>query len=121
MFTTSKAGFSLLEVLVALIVLSVGVLAAARSLAVMNHTLASAAILTHVAVLGSNQMEALIARGCEAQSDEGETPTGGVNVGWFVRSTAAGSVRLAVVLRYPLEYVNRVDSIVHFLSCSDEA
>ena len=93
--------------------------AAARSLAVMNHALGSATILTRVALLGTSQMEILLAQGCEAANATGETWSGGVSTRWVVQSTP-GSVRLSVVMGYPLDYANRVDSIVHVLSCPDE-
>ncbi len=120
MLVASKTGFSLLEVLVALVILTVGVFAAARSLAVMSHTLGSATILTGAALLGSSQMEILLAQGCEAANSTGEASNRGVSARWFVQSMP-GSVRLGVVLAYPLDYVNRVDSIVHILSCPNEA
>ena len=119
MFLTSKSGFSLLEVVVSLLVLTIGVLALARSMAAMNRMLAAGTVLTKVAVLGTSQLETLVAGGCDS-ANYGVSSVDGITVRWSATSDS-GHARFDVVLQYPLDYENRADSIAYLLSCPDEA
>jgi len=91
--TASYPGFTLVEVLVALVVLTVGLLALARGMVGLQGHARRAELQLRVSAAGASAMERLSAGGCEPAS--GVDSVGRVRVSWE-RSGAAPAVRISV-------------------------
>ena len=86
MFTSMRRGFTLIETLVALILLEIGMLALAATSAVAARDLAIAHRRTRAQTLARNQLELLRANPCAATGGVTLLPDG-YEIRWTVEST----------------------------------
>lgn len=99
--------------MIALVLLAIGVLAAVKSLAAMNRMIAAGALTTRVAVTAATKIESLLAGGCGAAPESGDSAFGGVRLRWDRQN---GEQR--VVAHYPLDGVERSDTVTLSPVCS---
>jgi type IV pilus modification protein PilV len=96
-----RRGFTLIETLVALLLLEIGMLGLAATSAVVARDLAVAHRTTRAQMLARNRLESLEANACEANAGASVAP-GGYDVSWIVQ--AAGKRRtlsVRVAFRVP--------------------
>jgi prepilin-type N-terminal cleavage/methylation domain-containing protein len=92
----ARSGFTLIEVLVAVTILAVGVVAMAGSSAAVTRMIGRGKIETRAAQLATRQAEALRLTAysttprCTALADGGPTPTSRVTLSWTVVVTGTG-------------------------------
>lgn len=116
------AGFSLLELLLALVLFGVGALAAARALGVAFHLTGTAVHQAEAARLATTSASGLVrqARGgsapCGALAVAPLAGAGGVSAAAAMRPVAGG-VELSVELRYTGPAGPRTDTLWSFLPC----
>ena len=98
-----RRGFTLLEVLVALVLLSIGILGVAMSAALVSRMVGDGSRLTLAATIAITRLEQLRAIPC-ASATSGTTITRGIEERWSVAAMGAGLRALEVQLsvRYPL-------------------
>jgi prepilin-type N-terminal cleavage/methylation domain-containing protein len=95
----ARSGFTLIEVLVAVTVLSVGVIAMAGSAATVTRMIGRGKIDTRAAQLATLKMDSLRAVAysttprCTALANGGPATTGHVNLSWTVAVAATGTGR----------------------------
>lgn len=99
-------GFSMIEVVVAIVLLTVGILAVVKALAAMTGVVSAGAVTTRAVTLGSSRIERLLVGGCTGRPAAGDTVIGGMNLQWD-RSGSAATVRL----NYPLDGTQRFDTL----------
>lgn len=103
--TSQHRGFSLIELVVAITILLVGLLAIVRSLAGLNRLLAAAASETRVAVIASSAMERMVLGGCADPVAAGDSAVGGIQVRW-----GGSGNRNIVIVDYPRDFYARSDT-----------
>lgn len=109
-------GFSLIEVLVAMLILSVGITALASAMFSIPLLMEEAGRDNQVSVLGSGELERLRALPCDRLAS-GERPLGSRSVAWTVRPAAGGLVELAVVVRSETRRRSWADTLVTTTTC----
>ncbi len=109
-------GFTIVEVLLALILLVTGVLALASTASMTTRAVAAASRATRGAAVASAQLESLLARGCGAGASGGQTTTGEFTLAW---SASSGKVLtdIVVVLQTRGPQGIRSDSFVTAKAC----
>lgn len=96
---SSRAGFTLVELIVAIIILTIGVLGLAGSAAVVTRQIGSGNQLTIAAGVSQSRFETLAAQTC-ANATGGPVTTRGITENWSV--TGSGQTR---IVRDSLSYV----------------
>lgn len=86
-----RGGFSLIELMVAIVLLSVGMLALAGSAATIVRTMASAEMETQRTQLVHSRMDALRSGGC-GQVGSGSATSGGISLSWTSEAIPRGVV-----------------------------
>ena len=111
-----KDGFTIVEVLLALILLVTGVLALASTASMTTRAVAAASRATRGAAVASVQLESLVARACRGGATSGQTTSGEFTVAW---SASSGKVLtdIVVVLRTRGPQGIRSDSFVTAKAC----
>jgi type IV pilus modification protein PilV len=87
-----RTGFTLIEVLIALVVFEFGMLALAAVAAVAARDLATASLTNRAHDLARNRVEQLRATACATGPGAGETSSGGITEFW--RVDASGALRI---------------------------
>jgi prepilin-type N-terminal cleavage/methylation domain-containing protein len=82
MIIRTGAGFSLVEIMVALLVLSMGLLSLTSAAASVTRLSGRATVLTRGAALGASRVESILAEGCAAGS--GDSTVGRFQLRWTV-------------------------------------
>jgi prepilin-type N-terminal cleavage/methylation domain-containing protein len=120
--TMGVRGQSLIEILVALAVLSGGLLGVAGAVLVSLRWTTEAAARTHAVVVLRNRIEALRqvtgsgAHGCDSVRSGGEVDSGGINQQWRVDSTEGGYL-ITVTASYASPGSSRTDTLATILGC----
>ena len=111
-----KNGFTIVEVLLALILLVTGVLALASTASMTTRAVAAASRATRGAAVASAQLESLVARACRGGATRGQTTSGEFTVVW---SASSGKVLtdIVVVLQTRGPQGIRSDSFVTAKAC----
>lgn len=108
----TKAGFTLVEVIVALTVLGIGIIALAGSLAIVTRAIGRGRMATHAAATAARRMDALRASAyatspwCTGAGFAGGGPVtfDGVTESWQVTSAPGGLRDVAIAVSYPTAY-----------------
>ncbi len=90
-----KSGFTIVEVLLALILLVTGVLALASTASMTTRAVAAASRATRGAAVASAQLESLIAGACGGGASRGQATSGEFTVVW---SASSGKVLTDIVV-----------------------
>ncbi len=111
-----EAGFSLIEVVVATLVLTVGLLGSAALLAGAVQATSEGTLRVRAAALGAGWRDALWAGGCDVGS--GSFARGPMTVNWEVGpASVPGALRLEVVVARPTGRGPRADTVLAW--CGD--
>lgn len=112
-----ERGFTIVEVLVAVLVLTVGLLGLATTAALVTRMVAQGDRYTEAATLASRRFEILRSRGCSSLSNGSET-VGRFTVSWTVASTAGGKARtVTVTVVSPTGRGRRTDTFSNTIIC----
>ncbi len=111
----SRGGYSLIEVLLALVVLTVGLLAVASASAAVTRMLSSGALFTQAAIAGDARLEGLRVEGCVGPRG-GDSLTGPVTVSWQA-SGPPDRNDLVTVVRVQRGAVDRIDTLRGVVLC----
>ncbi len=114
MVARADCGFSLVENMVALLLLSVGLLALTSAVASVARLSGVAAVRTHGAALGASRLEALVAGSCSVGS--GDSTVGRFSLRWIVAPTGP-SADVLITVRSPTPRGWRTDTLVTRLPC----
>ncbi|HKI94772.1 MAG TPA: prepilin-type N-terminal cleavage/methylation domain-containing protein [Gemmatimonadales bacterium] len=93
---TDRRGFTIVEVLIAVLVLTVGMLGLVTTAALTTRMIGQGQRYTEASTLASQRFEILRARSCTALADSTETQ-GAYTVGWTVASADGGKSRVITV------------------------
>ncbi len=93
---TGRLGFTLIEVMVAVTLLVVGVLAVASTSALITRMIGEGAAYGRAAAVGRGILESILPNGCAGEA-RGDTTVGAVRVDWRVTRGAVASEVVAVV------------------------
>jgi len=108
-FKSCRSGFTLVEVLVAVVVLAIGVLGLASTVAVVGWNMRLSYLKTQLRARAQLEMEGLLARGQEAFVS-GERRQGGLSINWQV--SGDGLRQLLLVTRQQLGPHEVADTLV---------
>lgn len=115
-----EGGFTIVEVLMAVVVLTVGLLGLASTAGYVTRMIAQGNRYTIAATLAGRRLELLRAGGC-ATIVNGTSATGRFTVSWTVTTLATGSQRSAkqvqVTVTSPTNYGTRTDSFTGTILC----
>ena len=111
-----RGGFTIVELLVALMIFSVGALAMAGTAARTVTLLASAQTRTIAAAVAANRFERLRAVPCSAQSSD-STTTRGIRERWSVVPLARTD-DVTVVVRFTANHASKAQVYRTFLPCA---
>jgi len=119
--TTGVRGQSLIEILVALAVLSGGLLAVAGAVVVSLQWTTQAAARTHAVMVLRNRIEAMRPVGsgaavCDSLRSGGALDSGGINQQWRVDSTEDGYL-ITATASYASLGASRSDTLATILEC----
>lgn len=111
-----NTGFTLIEVVVAILILAIGVLALGSVSASVSRLIGSGHISTNVAVVSGAVMEWLVASACEDGLVSGDTLVGPIGLAWEVTRTASGS-HLTVASESSMPGI-ATDTLRHYVTCA---
>jgi prepilin-type N-terminal cleavage/methylation domain-containing protein len=115
--STPQGGFTVLEVLIAILLLSVGILGLTDSAALTTRMIASARRHAHAVALGRSTVERLRSGECPAEG-AGEASRGPYMVRWTVSPVAGGLARRAMaVVEIPRVRPARADTVSAVIPC----
>jgi prepilin-type N-terminal cleavage/methylation domain-containing protein len=115
----SERGFSLVEVMIAIVVLTVGVLGLAASAAQVTRMTGQGGRFSGSAAVAESRFEQLRADGCDDIAD-GSASTGKYSESW--RVTSSGLLRVVTVtVTYNDVGRTRNDAFISTISCATEA
>lgn len=112
----STRGFTLVEVLVAIVLISVGAIGVARATAGMTRMLHRGDRATTASALAQDQMERLRATPCASLSNGTRNEQNVYRLEWGI-SHVPDRVRINLTTRYPANGVVRVDSFQTTVPC----
>jgi prepilin-type N-terminal cleavage/methylation domain-containing protein len=112
----ARWGFTLIEVVVAIVILGFGVLALARTSSALTRLISESALRTDVDAVAGSQMEWLRGRACSGGAFSGAEGKGVLTVSWSVEA-AARRRELMVVVESPHRTETRVDSVRSYVVC----
>ncbi len=113
----NRRGFSLIEVMVAMIILSVGVLAVAAASGYITKLMAEGGRSGGSAAVAESRIEQLTATPCANLSTTGSATTGKFTESWTV--TTANLLRtITETVSYPAGKTTRTATYVAYISCA---
>lgn len=120
----SRSGFTLVEVLVAVTVLSVGIVALAGNAAMVTRMIGRGKIDTRAAQLATLKVDSLRAAAysttprCTVLANGGPEPTSGISLSWTVTVAATGSGRdVSVSASYNTPRGTRTEVLTTYIEC----
>jgi len=114
---TDQRGFTIVEVIIAIIILSVGLLALASSAAVATRMIAQGQRYSEASAMASERFELLRSVPCDSLAN-GSATADQFTVAWRVTATASGRAMLAdVAVTSPTGRSNRTDSFRTVILC----
>lgn len=109
-------GFSLVEVVVAMVLLTIGVLCLAASARAVTRLTSQGARVGHAATVVASRLERLRAGACDALAAGGSATSGPFTERWTVE--AAGTVRtVTITVTYPDGAAMRYDTLGGIITC----
>ena len=112
----NERGFSLVEVIAAMVILTVGVLGLAASAAAVGRLTTEGARMSGAAIAASSKFEELRAMACASMTDGSDTHPGGYSRRWSI--VATGNVRtITMVVSYSNGRQTRTATYVSERSC----
>ena len=111
-----RNGFTVVEVLLALIVLVVGLLALASAATMTTRSVVAASRFTRGAAAAGSEIEKLVARACAGGPSSGRTEQGEFVVDWASSSSGA-LTDIVVVLQVRGSQTTSSDSFVNARAC----
>jgi prepilin-type N-terminal cleavage/methylation domain-containing protein len=120
--TRSRSGFTLVEVLVAITIMSVGLVALAGASATVTRMIGRGKIDTRAAQLATQQVEMLrlqaysTAPWCTALANGGPQTTDRVTLSWLVAVNGSGR-RIDVSAAYPTARGTRTQVVTTYIEC----
>jgi len=112
-----RNGFTIVEVLVAVLVLSIGLLGLAASAATVTRMISQGQRYSEASAMASERFEILRSRSCAAMSDSSET-RGPYSLQWTVQNVANGRARrVMLVVVSPTGSATRADTFVTTVYC----
>ena len=112
---TDRRGFSLIELMVAMVLLSVGMLALAGSSATVMRSMTTAAMQTRASNLAASQLDALRSGGC-SQLAAGSVKQRGVVLAWTTKAVPRGVV-VDMTVAYSTGHGPRTSSTRTVIAC----
>ena len=113
----NEHGTTVVEVIVAIVILTVGLLGLASSSATVTRMISRSQAYTEASALATQELELLHAQPCASLAD-GTKSVGMFQVGWAVDSIAAGEGRrIRMAVHTPTAQGMAVDSFTTSLSC----
>jgi prepilin-type N-terminal cleavage/methylation domain-containing protein len=120
----SRSGFTLVEVLVAVTILSVGVVAMAGTAGIVTRMVGRGKIDTRAAQLATLKLDSLRVRAygttprCAAIVNGGPEVTGNVSLSWTVAMAATGSGRdVSVSVSYETPRGTQTEALTTYIEC----
>lgn len=115
---SNRRGFTFVEVVVAMLILTVGVLALASSMARLSRILNRGSMATRGAVYAQARMEHLRATGCGSLASGSETPAPSYQMVWTVTAPSGSRTKqIELVSTYPAGNTTRMDTLVTSVPC----
>lgn len=116
----NERGFSLAEVMIAMVILTVGVLGLAASSAAITRMSAEGGRSGGSAAVAESRIEALTATPCASITSTGSATTGKFTESWTV--TSSGLLRtVSVSVSYPSGRTTRTSTYIAYISCAPKA
>jgi type IV pilus modification protein PilV len=107
---TDRRGFTIIEVLVAVMILSVGILGLVTTAGLVTRMIGQGQRYTEASTMASERFEILRAQSCPAEGTGSET-RGAFNIAWKVASVSGGKGReMTVIVTSPTTRGNRTDT-----------
>lgn len=114
---TGERGFTITEVLIAIIILSVGLLGLASSAALVTRMIAQGQRYTEATTLANHRFEILRSKTCPAMVN-GDSTAGAFKVAWSVTPMTAGRAnQVAVTVTSPTGTGTRSDVFYTVMPC----
>ncbi len=113
-----RSGFTIVEVIIAMIILTVGILGIVGATAKMTAMQSKGERLATAAFYAQSRMEQLRAAGCTLATGGSETLVGVYIMTWTVAAQAGGSRAVTVAAEYPTgTAVAAVDTFETYIPC----
>jgi Tfp pilus assembly protein PilV len=114
---TREGGFTIVEVLIAMLVLTVGLLGLASTAGYVTRMVGQGNRFTEAATLANREFEILRAGGCSAMTN-GSRTSGQFSVSWTVTSVSSGKAnQIQVTVTSPTGSGTRTDTFTSTVLC----
>lgn len=118
MIGSGRAGFTIIEVVVAILILSVGILAIAGTDGRMTRMIARGSQATAASTHAQSQLERLRSLPCAALTNGNATVEGVFQLEWTIATPASGRYRgIELIIRYPSTGGTREDRFATTRHC----
>lgn len=115
--TSNQSGFTIVEIMAAVMLLTVGVLALASTSGMVTRMIGQGKRYSQASVLASERLDVLRGTDCSALADGSETRDG-FDIAWRIASAAGGEGRtLQVAVTSPTTDGSRTDVFTSTISC----
>ncbi len=114
---SNRRGFTFVEVVVAMLILTVGVLALASSMARLSRILNRGSMATTGALYAQSRLEHLRATGCVSLASGSATPAPSYQLVWTVTASGSRTKQIELVSTYPGGNATRTDTLVTSVPC----
>jgi prepilin-type N-terminal cleavage/methylation domain-containing protein len=116
---SKRAGFTLVEVMVAALVLTAGMLAMAGASAGMSRMLTRGSLTTTAIGYARGRSEQLRSVGCDSMADGSAMPSPSYTLAWKIATVeTAETKQIELVASYPIPGGTRADTLVSLVSCT---
>jgi len=113
---TREGGFTIIEVVVAIIVLTIGVLGLASTAATVTRMVAQGQRYSNATTLAAQRFEILRSTACASMVD-GSSTSGTYSVAWTVAASGTGK-EVTVIVTSPKTGGTRADTVSSYITCT---
>jgi type IV pilus modification protein PilV len=114
---SNQKGFTIIEVLVAVLVLSVGILGLATTAALVTRMIGQGERFSQASTMAAEQFEVFRSQSCSSLAS-GATTNGGFTLTWTVQDAAGGRAKTVTIeVRSPTVRGTRADTFATTIGC----
>jgi prepilin-type N-terminal cleavage/methylation domain-containing protein len=114
----NRSGFTIVEIVVAIVILSVGLLGLVTTAALVSRMIAQGQRYSMATTLANRRFEMLAAKHCNALGSGGNDTVGRITMTWTVTNVnSAGGRRIVMTVNSPTGRGTHTDKFTNYMAC----